>query len=460
MDDHSLAAISRIQLFMADLSHVLSIAMPADTLQSFPNPSSAQNFPKRCTHVNRPTRRPRAWKKNGPRNCCCQQPKQASHAKLPVLTTNQHPSPSLKEDLTPAAQFQSAAPVGVQPDKSPTDRNSIQVRMSAHDLSSQDTSEYDLESTDDGSVDGDSHLPINEIRRRITNPLTPRLKIPASNADVQEPASNTSLYNERNISRWASTVSKEELERLRGMGLAALVESFRQYATAHLDQASQPTTAACLNPIPDGNVNQGSTPTRTPEDFQIDSRHHTPDGNVPHNESNSTSECDEDFRGNPVHPSDTDVFQPEAIERQIPASCTDVQTPVLDMSMFDDRNIRQWADTLSKGERKRLLEADCAARNQSFRLYAATHLRQPTSQPIAPLNPMSDEIVDHEGSIATRTPEDSPIRCGHHAPDENLSHDDSCSASECDEDLEPDFPARNQSFWQGFANQMGAPCAR
>jgi hypothetical protein len=49
--------------------------------------------------------------------------------------------------------------------------------MSAHDLSSQDTSEYDLESTDDGSVDGDSHLPSNEIRRRITNPLTPRLKV-------------------------------------------------------------------------------------------------------------------------------------------------------------------------------------------------------------------------------------------------------------------------------------------
>jgi hypothetical protein len=57
MDDHSLAAISRIQLFMADLGHVLSIAMPADTLQSFPNPSSAQNFPKTvhsCESTNTP----------------------------------------------------------------------------------------------------------------------------------------------------------------------------------------------------------------------------------------------------------------------------------------------------------------------------------------------------------------------------------------------------------------------
>ncbi|KAA1068675.1 hypothetical protein PGT21_016513 [Puccinia graminis f. sp. tritici] len=132
---------------------------------------------------------------------------------------------------------------------------------------------------------------------------------PETNSTQQsEPDFDLKNYSAKDVDNWASTLSADEFEHLRIMGPNARTESFRQYATLHIDQSTRPHSL--LNSLPPQSNqalhNQNIYPTTNEiSNHCIPSHHveHHPDQFNPSNYCEHSNYCASDLDENPENKS-------------------------------------------------------------------------------------------------------------------------------------------------------------
>ncbi|KAA1066029.1 hypothetical protein PGT21_018854 [Puccinia graminis f. sp. tritici] len=183
-------------------------------------------------------------------------------------------------------------------DKSIGDAHEID-EIQVDEIERDDRSDLDISAAPNYQQDTDQTFPED-----FNNHFLPRTD------SIQQPKPTFDLknYSAEDVDNWASTLSADEFEHLRVMGPDARTESFRQYATLHIDQLTQPNSP--LNSLsPQSNQalhNQNIYPTPNEIDNHcIPSRHveHHPDQFNPSNYYDHSNYCTSDLDQNPENKS-------------------------------------------------------------------------------------------------------------------------------------------------------------
>ncbi|KAA1066598.1 hypothetical protein PGT21_034281 [Puccinia graminis f. sp. tritici] len=349
--DPSYGAYGRIRLFLADLNLVLGHLPTMSTTPYSPAPNFnrigvPENFdcrgPRHQLSSSRPTTRSRAWRKKHPK-IPAENFRHEQRTPRLELHTERFRYKKPREHMVPLAMIQRSDDINSAERQScdPT----IDVRLmsnleerSGHcqapqysfgegesglgdDLANDyygdqdevhepdeidldeiewdDRSDLDINATPD-SYQPDQSLTSDAIPEDYVDQFIPE----ANSIHQPEPDFDLKNYSAEDVNCWASTLSADKFEHLRMMGPNARTESFRQYATLHIDQSTRPHSP--LNSLPSQSNqalhNQNIYPTTNEINNHCIPSHH-PDQFNPSNYYEHSNYCANDLDENPENKS-------------------------------------------------------------------------------------------------------------------------------------------------------------
>jgi hypothetical protein len=173
MDPYARAAFGRIRVFLDDLNFVLGCLPAVQPIrpldgqnrpfdQSGPQPPFCPNFSNMTVGRGHPTRRSKSWRKKHSQPVS-HQPRQPSHAPVPVCPIKQHSA--CRVNTIPNHETQPAIPLDVQPNNQAApffSPNSVPIQLDAHDSTYQCLSDYHKCLNDDAADPSGPHLLANE----------------------------------------------------------------------------------------------------------------------------------------------------------------------------------------------------------------------------------------------------------------------------------------------------------